>query len=96
VDYGHQIADDELKKLEKRLKKEYSKAAAEAHKKAMWYLDGFRDTDEMLRAKVKSGDMTEKMYKQWRTETLTMGSTGKMSQSKWPRNISTQTKLPRR
>lgn len=74
MDYGHKIADDELKKLEKRLKKEYSKAAAEAHKKAMWYLDGFRDTDEMLRAKVKSGDMTEKMYKQWRTETLTMGS----------------------
>lgn len=74
MDYGHKIADDELKKLEKRLKKEYSKAASQAYKKARNYLDNFRENDKILRAKVKNGQMPKKMYKQWRTETLTMGS----------------------
>ena len=73
MDYGHKIADEKLKELEKRLKKEYSKAANQAYKKARSYLDNFQETDEFLRQKVKSGQMPKKMYQQWRTLTLTTG-----------------------
>lgn len=74
MDYGHKKADEQLKRLEKRLKKEYSKAAAEAYKKARKYLDGFDEYDKILKSKVASGEMEKKVYLQWRRQTLAMGS----------------------
>jgi SPP1 gp7 family putative phage head morphogenesis protein len=73
MDYAHEQADKELKRLEKRLKKEYSKAAAEAHQKAREYLDGFSEHDKALLEQVKSGKMAKAEYLKWRSETLARG-----------------------
>lgn len=74
MDYGHEYADKRLKTLEKKLKKEYSKAAAEAHKKARMYLDGFAEYDKILAEKVKSGEMVKADYLKWRKDTLFYGN----------------------
>lgn len=74
MDYGHKYADERLKTLEKKLKKEYSKAAAEAHKKARMYLDGFSEYDKILAEKVKSGEMLKADYLKWRKDTLFYGN----------------------
>lgn len=74
MDYGHKYADERLKRLEKKLKKEYSKAAAEAHQKARMYLDGFSEYDKILSEKVKSGEMLKADYLKWRKDTLFYGN----------------------
>ena len=74
MDYGHSYADERLKSLEKKLKKEYIKAAAEAHRKARSYLDGFGEYDKMLAEKVKLGEMNKRDYMIWRKKTLFYGN----------------------
>lgn len=73
MDYGHKYADDKLKALEKRLKKEYSKAASEAYSKARSYLDGFSTNDKYLYDKVVKGEMEKSEWLKWRKETLSLG-----------------------
>lgn len=72
-DYGHEYADNRLKVLEKKIKKEYSKAAAEAYRKALVYLNGFETRDKILLEKVKSGQMPVDMYYKWRQNEIAMG-----------------------
>ena len=73
MDYGHKYADEKLKALEKKLKKEYSKAASEAYSKARSYLDGFSANDKILKEKVAKGEMAKSDWQKWRKETLSMG-----------------------
>lgn len=74
MDHGHKYADEQLKALEKKLKREYSKAASEAYSKARSYLDGFSVNDKILADKVAKGEMSVTDYKKWRNNTLSMGT----------------------
>lgn len=73
MDYGHVKADDELKKLERRLKTEYTKAAKEMKKRADYYFYNFDLDDLVMQRKVKFGEMTEKEYTKWRKQTMLTG-----------------------
>lgn len=74
MDYGHKIADDELKKLEKRLKKEYAKAAKEAQKKTDDYFERFKIKDKERAKQLKEGKITKQEYNQWRTNQMFVGN----------------------
>ena len=73
MDYGHEQAEKDLKKLEKRLKKEYTQAAKEVEKKLRDHLKRYEEKDQKMADKVKSGEMSEKDYLQWRAGQMAMG-----------------------
>lgn len=72
LDYGHKMADDELQKLERKLKREYKKAYQEAKKKAEEYLKKFQEEDKKRKKLVDDGEMTEKDYQKWRQDKMMM------------------------
>ena len=72
MDYGHKMADDELQKLERKLKREYKKAYQEVKKKADAYLKQFEEEDKKKKALVDAGELTEKEYKKWRQDEMMM------------------------
>lgn len=66
--------DDEiLKRLEKRLNKEYSKAAKEMEQKLKTYLNKFAVKDKIKRKELKDGKITQKEYNQWRLGQIMIG-----------------------
>ena len=73
MDYGHEQAEKALKKLEKRLNKEYTQAAKEVEKKLKDHLRKYEAKDHKMADKVKSGEMSEKDYLQWRAGQMAMG-----------------------
>lgn len=72
LDYGHKMADDELQKLERKLKREYKKAYQESKKKAEEYLKKFQEEDKKRKKLVDDGEMTEKDYQKWRQDKMMM------------------------
>lgn len=72
LDYGHKMADDELQKLERKLKREYKKAYQESKKKAEEYLKKFQEEDKKRKKLVDDGEMTEKDYQKWRQGKMMM------------------------
>lgn len=73
MDYGHAWTDKELKKLEKRIAKEYKQASKEVEKKLDEYLKKFIQQDEAKQEELKSGKITEKEYKEWRKNKMATG-----------------------
>ena len=62
-----------LKALEKRLKKEYEKAAEDVQDKLDEYMRAFRRKDEEMRKKWENGEITKQEYTGWRTSQLMVG-----------------------
>lgn len=73
MDYGHKIADDELKKLEKRIAKEYERAYKEVRKKTDNYFKTFKKQDAQKAKDVKDGILSQKDYKDWRHNKMLTG-----------------------
>ena len=73
MDYGHAWTDKELKKLERRISKEYKQAAAEAQKKLDKYLSDFTLKDQAKREALEKGKITQKEYDNWRISELARG-----------------------
>lgn len=73
LDKGHEYADDELKKLEKKLHMEYSKAFREMKKKADVYFNAFKKEDAKQLSNLNEGKITEEQYKRWRMSSMAMG-----------------------
>ena len=73
-DYGHEYADKELKKLERKLTKEYQQAATELEKKFKKYLEDFAEKDSKMRSKVASGEMSAQDYATWRQNQIMVGN----------------------
>lgn len=73
MDYGHEQAEKALKKLEKRLNKEYTQAAKEVEKKLRNHLKKYEEKDRKMADRVKAGELSEKEYLQWRTGQMAMG-----------------------
>lgn len=72
-DEAHQITDMYLSDLEKRLRKEYSKAAQDVQRKLDDYLRRFRIKDEIWRKRLAAGEVDREQYNQWRRGQIMMG-----------------------
>lgn len=78
MDLGHQLTDEELEKLERKIAKVYKTAADEMQDKITEYFKKFDEQDEKKRKLLEQGKITEQEYKQWRLGKL---ATGKKYQS---------------
>lgn len=72
MDYGHIVVDEELKRLEKRLHKEYKQALVELKAKANAYFQKFQEQDKIMLAKMNANDITYKEYIEWRKNKMFM------------------------
>lgn len=76
-DLGHQLTDQELAALEKRIAAEYKKAADELTDKINAYFESFKKRDEETKALigtiVNGREYTEQDYKQWRLAQIGRG-----------------------
>ena len=73
ADIGHELTDELLEELEKRVKEEYEKALADAEKKLAAWLKKFTAEDEEKKKLLASGQITAKDYKDWRFRHIMMG-----------------------
>lgn len=73
MDRGHELTEEILKELEKRIKEEYEKALADAEQKLSAWLKKFTAQDEEKRKLLEAGKITEKDYKDWRFRHIMMG-----------------------
>lgn len=65
MDYGHAETDRKLRELEKRIEKEYEKAANEVYEKMRKYLDSYKDNSKKMLARVKAGEIPMRDYSEW-------------------------------
>ena len=72
-DRGHQLTDEMLADLEKRLHDEYEKAAKEIQLKLDDYMKRFRTKDKIWQKWVDKGVKTQEEYQEWRIGQLAMG-----------------------
>ena len=70
MDYGHEQADKMLKDLEKKIQKEYSKAAREVEASMNKFLAQYQKNDREMMALWKSGEITKKEYTDWRKKQI--------------------------
>ena len=72
-DKGRQESDRELRRLEKKLEKEYTEALSDLQEKANSYFEKFSVEDKMMKEKWTAGDITETEYKEWRRSKMLTG-----------------------
>lgn len=94
MDKGHKQADRDLKKMEKRLKKEYDKAYTEMRSKTDAWLAKFRERDLVMYNKLEDGLISYDEYIQWRkhnmlTTTQMQGICTELSQTLYDYNTAT-------
>lgn len=65
MDKGRELADKELKKLERRLAKEYKTAQKEMKAKYSKYTADFKEKDKAKRALLTAGKLDPQEYKEW-------------------------------
>lgn len=65
ADRGHELTDDILEDLEKRLKEEYETAAREMAEKYREYMEKYTREEAVQRALRDAGKITEKDYRDW-------------------------------
>ena len=73
MDYGHEMTEKELKRLEKKIHKEYEKAYKETKQKADKYLAKFNTADAEKRKLVKAKLLSEADYIKWRESAILTG-----------------------
>lgn len=73
MDYGHTVTDEELKKLEKKLAKEYNQAYKEMQAKAQAYFDTFKKQDTEKLRLLNANKITEAEYLKWRQSKMLTG-----------------------
>ena len=74
ADLGHQMTDEKLEQLERKVHKTYKEAYKEMQDKVDAYFDRLKDRDEEQKALLEAGKITEQQYQQWR---LTQYARGK-------------------
>lgn len=73
MDYGHKLSDEQLNKLEKKLKSVYQKAYKELKKKTDDYFLKFQDRDSKKLVLVNEGKLSQQEYNKWRANQITAG-----------------------
>lgn len=72
-DPAHKATDDLIEELEKKIKREYEQAEKEAEAKLARHLARYKANDAKKQALVKSGELTQKQYNDWRIGQIMMG-----------------------
>ena len=72
-DPGHEETDKELAKLEKQISKEYTQAYKDVKQKFEKYMQDFDRKDKVKRELVKSGQLSQSEYIEWRRNQLLVG-----------------------
>lgn len=72
-DLAHQLTDQELARLEKRIAAEYKKAAGELTEKIDAYFERFKKRDAAQLHRLKNGEITAEYYRQWRLAQIGRG-----------------------
>jgi SPP1 gp7 family putative phage head morphogenesis protein len=70
ADKEHRQTDEILAEMEQHLSAIYEEASADIEAKAQEYFDRFKAQDEEMRKKVKSGEITEAEYIEWRRKKM--------------------------
>lgn len=73
ADLGHEMTEQELAALERRITKVYGKASKELKKKADEYFAKFAQRDKEQLKLLEEGKITEQQYKQWRLAQIGRG-----------------------
>ncbi|MBQ6686271.1 MAG: minor capsid protein [Firmicutes bacterium] len=73
TDLGHQMTDEELAKLERRIYRLYRKSLREMQVKVDAYFDNFRKRDEVEKRRLDEGKITKQEYDQWRLAQMGRG-----------------------
>ena len=73
ADKEHNQTDEILAEMEDHLSAIYEEASKDIEEKAQEYFDRFAEQDEKMRKKVKSGEMTEDEYIEWRRKKMLYG-----------------------
>lgn len=73
MDRAHKQTDKIISKLEKELKKEYTKAVEGVNKTILEYMKQFQIKDNIWRIEVKKGIHTNEEYQTWRRNQLAVG-----------------------
>jgi len=73
MDYGHRQTDEELKRLERRIAREYETAYNEVSEKCDAYFEKFAQKDAEMQMKLAAKEITEQEYKQWRYNQMMTG-----------------------
>ena len=72
-DQAHLATDEEIKRIEKEIAREYRQAHKEVTNKTRKYFRAFIEKDEKWRKLVKEGKVTEKEYIDWRRGQMLIG-----------------------
>lgn len=72
-DLGHDMTENELAALERRIRKVYKTASEDLQKKADEYFAKFITRDKEQQELLKAGKITEQQYKQWRLAQIGRG-----------------------
>jgi SPP1 gp7 family putative phage head morphogenesis protein len=80
ADKAHSQTDEILAEMEQHLSAIYEEASADIEAKAQEYFDRFKAQDEEMRKKVKSGEITEAEYIEWRRKKMITGENWKKRQ----------------
>lgn len=73
ADHGHELTDEILADLEKRLRKEYEQAAKETQEKLDKYMKKFATKDAIWKKSVEAGIRTQEEYDKWRLQAIAGG-----------------------
>ncbi len=73
ADQGHELTEDRLADLEKRLREEYEQAARETQKSLDEYLRKFNIKDTTWKKAVEAGLKTQEEYDKWRLQAIAGG-----------------------
>lgn len=73
ADHGHELTDEMLADLEKRLRKEYEQAAKETQEKLDKYMKKFATKDAIWKKSVDAGIRTQEEYDKWRLQAIAGG-----------------------
>lgn len=72
-DKGRQESDKELRKLEKKLEKEYTEALSDLQETAAAYFEEFSAQDAVWLAQYKAGEISQAEYLEWRRAKMLTG-----------------------
>ena len=73
ADHGHELTDEILADMEKRLRKEYEQAAKEVQEKLDKYMKKFATKDAIWKKSVEAGVRTQEEYDKWRVQAIAAG-----------------------
>ena len=73
MDYGHKWTDEELKKLEARIYREYKQAAKETKAKLEDYFRRYEVKNKLKLKALDNGEITQDEYKRWLTGQIAIG-----------------------